>query len=111
MTVNEFREALNKLSDEEYDEFQNKYGGEKKSKEDRIKDFVYLDTSDKGKHEMVICYYLGLKTEAEKQVESSVKAAKAALLSAESSKKAANSSKISAIFLGISLLISITLNC
>lgn len=76
MTLNEYKEKLDSLTEEELKKFQKDLGGfESKSSEECVKSFAYNK-----KMEDIICYYLGLKTEAEKIVEASLKSAKSAII-------------------------------
>ncbi len=73
MTLDEYRKALEGLTNEEFAEFNDNLGGNPKTREERVKDFA-----QKPENERLICYLLKLKTENEKLIESAMKSANAA---------------------------------
>jgi len=81
MTSEEYRERLRELNDEEFQKFNNDFGGGEKTIEERVREFA-----NNPEHERRICYLLGLKTEAEKLTVAALKSANAAEQSAASAK-------------------------
>ena len=77
MTIDEYRRALEALSEEKYARFQHHFGGERLSREDRVTGFVHNP-----KHERHICALLGLETEGEKMTRAALDSAHAARTSA-----------------------------
>lgn len=98
MTVNEFRKALNNLSEKDYKDFEFKYGGGNIEKEERVRKFAYLHPDEKLSHEARICYFLELDLESEKVVEASLK-------SSNSAKIATVCSVVTLILFGLSLIL------
>ena len=78
MTIEELRLKFDEMIDDEFQEFQEKFGGGQKSREERVKEFARNP-----EHERLICYMLGLKTEDEKLTKAALKSAKAASASAK----------------------------
>lgn len=78
MTIEEYRLKLYEMSSDKFKEFQDKFGGNQKSREERVKEFARNP-----EHERLICSMLELKTEDEKLVEVASKSAKAASASAK----------------------------
>ncbi|MEQ8788889.1 MAG: hypothetical protein RIC55_21435 [Pirellulaceae bacterium] len=83
-TVGEVRERLNSLSEAEYLEFEQRFGGAEKTREGYVRAFV-----EKPEVERKLCYILCLETEQEKQTAAALASAKAA---EESARHAAESS-------------------
>jgi hypothetical protein len=81
MTLEEYNERLRELTDEEFQKFNNDFGGGQKTIEQRVREFV-----DYPEHERRICHLLRLKTEAEKLTSAALKSADAAAQSASSAK-------------------------
>jgi len=81
MTLEEYDTRLRELTDEEFQKFNNDFGGGQITVEQRVREFV-----DDPKHERRICHLLGLKTEAEKLTAAALKSANAAHQSAASAK-------------------------
>ena len=81
MTLEEYGTRLRELTDEEFQKFNNDFGGGQITVEQRVREFV-----DDPKHERRICHLLGLKTEAEKLTAATLKSANAADQSAASAK-------------------------
>ena len=61
MTINEYRKKLKKLNDNQFNKFKKDFGGDYKTREEYVRNFV-----DNPKHERRICQLLGLQTEEEK---------------------------------------------
>ncbi len=102
MNLQEYEEALNKLSPEELKKFNDDFGGGQKNADQRVNEFIH-----DSKHEPRICQLLGLKTEAEKHTDAVVRSANAAEQSAKASEQSAKASKLSTIFAGIACLVAI----
>ena len=102
MTIDEYKQKLNELDDEQLKKFNDEFGGGQKTREERVREFVHDP-----KHERRICQLLGLKTEDEKLTEAAVKSAKAAAISA----KTAVISCIVAIAAAIIAVISLIIGC
>ena len=81
MTLKEYDKRLRELSDEEFQKFNNDFGGGQKTIEQRVREFV-----DYPERERRICQLLGLKTEDEKLTAAALKSANAADQSATSAK-------------------------
>jgi hypothetical protein len=81
MTLEEYDTRLRELTDEEFQKFNNDFGGGQITVKQRVREFV-----DDPKHERRICHLLGLKTEAEKLTAAALKSANAAHQSAASAK-------------------------
>ena len=77
MTINEYRKKLNKLNDNQFGKFKEDFGGDFKTREDYIRNFV-----DNPQHERRICQLLKLKTEEEKKARATIYSASSALISA-----------------------------
>lgn len=77
MTINEYRKKLKKLNDEQFNKFKKAFGGDYKTREEYVRDFVHNP-----KHERRICQLLRLKTEEEKNTIVVRYAASSALVSA-----------------------------
>jgi hypothetical protein len=92
MTLEEYDKRLRELTDEEFQKFNNDFGGGQKTIEQRVREFV-----DDPKHERLICHLLGLTTEAEKLTAAALKSAHAADQSAASAKLAMIWSAIASI--------------
>lgn len=92
MTLEEYDERLRELTDEEFQKFNNDFGGGQKTIEERVREFV-----DNPQHERRICHLLGLKTEAEKLTAAALKSANAADQSAASAKRSLIWSAIASI--------------
>ena len=63
MTLEEYDKSLRELTNDEFQKFNNDFGGGQKTIEQRVREFV-----DYPEHERRICHLLGLKTEAEKLI-------------------------------------------
>ena len=61
MTVNEYRDALGRMTDDEFMAFKKQFGGDYKTREEYVRSFV-----DNPNHERRLCDLLDLKTESEK---------------------------------------------
>jgi hypothetical protein len=61
MTINEYEKKLKKLNDKQFNKFKTDFGGDYKTREEYVRNFV-----DNPKHERRICQLLGLQTEEEK---------------------------------------------
>ncbi len=81
MTLEEYEKRLRELNDEEFQKFNNDFGGGQKTIEQRVREFV-----DDPQYERRICHLLGLRTEAEKLTAAALKSANAADQSAASAK-------------------------
>lgn len=81
MTLEEYDKRLQEFTSEQFEKFNNDFGGGQKTIEQRVREFV-----DDPKHERRICHLLGLKTEAEKLTAAALKSANAAEQSAVSAK-------------------------
>lgn len=92
MTLEDYDKRLRELTDEQFQKFNKDFGGEKKTIEQRVREFV-----DDPKHERRICHLLGLKTEAEKLTAAALKSANAADQSAASAKLSMRWSAIACI--------------
>jgi hypothetical protein len=77
MTINEYRKKLEKLNDEQFNKFKKDFGGDLKTREDYVRNFV-----DNPKHERRICQLLELKTEEEKITKATTRSVWAASISA-----------------------------
>lgn len=95
MTLEEYEEKLRGLTDEEFQKFNNDFGGGQKTIEQRVREHV-----DHPEHERRICQLLGLKTESEKLTN-------AALKSATAADQSATSAKLSMIWSGIACLAAV----
>lgn len=95
MTRQEYEKRLRELSEDKLREFHERFGGEERSIEGRVRDFA-----DHPEHERRICYLLDLQTEDEKLTE-------AALRSANAAEKSASSARWSAIWSGLACLVAI----
>ena len=96
MTPREYEERLDEFSPKELQEFNDAFGGGRKSVQDRVKEFVRDP-----QHERSLRHLLGLQTEDEKLTE-------AALRSASAADPSARSAKWSAIWSGVACLIAVT---
>jgi len=76
MTIDEYKRALDKLSDEKLRKFNTDFGGGDLSREQRVTEFV-----QNPKHERRICQLLGLITQEERLAQASLKSAKASIIS------------------------------
>ena len=85
MTTQEYRNALENMTDADFKKFKRQFGGEAKTREERVREYA-----QNPRHERLICYYLRLKTEEEKWTEAPQNSANAAGISA---KAAASSAK------------------
>lgn len=95
MTPAEFRDALDALSDAEYQAFCNSFGSEARSREAQVTLFVH-----RPEHERLISHLLGMETESEKMVaatQASAKAAKSATAAARISAAAAAAAALAAL--------------
>jgi hypothetical protein len=95
MTLVEYDKKLRELTDEEFQRFNNDFGGGQNTIEQRVQEFVY-----EPKHERIICYLLGLMTEDEKLTA-------AALKSANAADQSATSAKLSMIWSAIACIVAI----
>lgn len=95
MTLEEYDERLRELPDENFQKFNNDFGGGQMTIEQRLREFV-----DNPEHERRICHLLGLKTEAEKLTA-------AALKSANTADQSAASAKLSMIWSAIACIVAI----
>ena len=77
MTINEYRKKLKKLNDKQFNKFKKDFGGDYKTREEYVRNFV-----DNPKHERRICQLLGLKTKEEKNTRAIRYSASSALISA-----------------------------
>jgi len=77
MTIDEYREKLKKLNDDKFNKFKEDFGGDLKTREEYVRNFV-----DNPKHERRICQLLKLKTEEEKITRATTRATIAAIISA-----------------------------
>jgi hypothetical protein len=73
MTLSEYEKRLSELTTEEFQKFNDDFGGGQKKIEQRVREFV-----DQPVHERRICQLLGLETEAEKLTAAALKSANAA---------------------------------
>lgn len=93
MTVDEFRNVLHELSDQQFDEFREKWGGAKATREETAQAFAYTDTP--AQWERIIIFRLRqvsgriLSTEDEKLVAAARDSASAAQLSADAARESA----------------------
>lgn len=101
MTPDEYRQKLEALSDQEFDEFQNKFGGGNSNREIRVRQYAY----DR-QHEPQICYLLGLETEEDKRTEAAVTSANAAEESAKAAREAEQTARSSRNIAFVALLIA-----
>lgn len=85
MTPDEFRQALEGLSDEGYRKFVDAVGDHGKSKQVRVDEFGENPSSEK---EARFAYLLGLQTEEAKRTEAAIESSRAALESAEAAREA-----------------------
>ena len=95
MTVGEYQEKLNSLSDAEVEKFCKDFGGGRQTREQLVRSFV-----DHPEYERRICQLLRLKSENEKVTYASVESAKAAASSA-------SSARISIVLAAIAVIVSI----
>lgn len=77
MTIDEYRRALHRLSDDELQKFNDDFGGGQKTREQRVREFV-----ENQEHERRICDLLGLIPQDEKAVSSSTVANRISVASA-----------------------------
>lgn len=77
MTINEYRKRLKKLNDKQFNKFKNDFGGDYKTREEYVRNFV-----DKPKYERRICQLLGLQTEEEKTSKATRRSVLATIFSA-----------------------------
>ncbi len=96
MTIDEYRTALDALTDPKFREFGEKFGGGQVTREARVQAFAYS-----AEHERDICFRLGqlgvqgLRLENEKVTEAAVQSANAAQESAAASKESARVAALS----------------
>ena len=102
MTLEEYDKKLQELSDEEFQKFNNDFGGGQKTIEQRVREFV-----DYPKHERRICQLLGLKTEDDKLTAAALKSADAADQSAASAKLSMICSAVACIAAIAAVVVSI----
>ena len=95
MTTAEYKSALESLSDERFAAFRKDFGGDFRTRQQYVDDFIYHP-----EHERRICQLLGLTTELDKLSE----AARASALAAADS---AHSARWSMIWAGLSLLVAL----
>lgn len=76
MTINEYRKKLEKLNDEQFNKFKKDFGGDQKTRDEYVRNFV-----DNPKHERRICQLLELKTEEEKITKATTRSVWAASIS------------------------------
>ncbi len=109
MTRAEYQQALEELTDAEFESFRNDVPGGFETRELYVRDFV-----SHPKYEPRICHLLDLKTEAEKTVEANCRAAEAAEGSARSAKWATVCSAIGVVIalaaLAVSILVAVFRN-
>lgn len=102
MTNEEYRAALNKMTDAEFAAFNERFGGGPLVREARLDEFAHHP-----EYERRLCYLLNLKTEGEKMVEATVQAAAAAKDSAKTAWTATIISAIATAFALGALLVQI----
>lgn len=102
MTLEEYDKRLQELTGEEFQKFNNDFGGGQKTIEQRVREFV-----DHPEHERRICQLLGLKTEAEKLTDAALKSANAANQSAASAKLSMIWSAIACIAAIVAVVVAI----
>ncbi len=95
MTINEYKAALEAMSDNEFKRFCADFGADFESPDRYVRDFV-----DRPQHERRLCQLLGLKTQEEKQTDATV-------TSAASARESARWARWSIVVAGLSILISI----
>jgi hypothetical protein len=106
MTIDEYRRALAEMSDLKFKLFQERFGGNPVSREERVQEFAY-----KQDHERVICYILQTMdvhviAEHEKHVHAVVRASEAAEISAKSARISAWAATISALIALVAVALS-----
>jgi hypothetical protein len=107
MTIDEYRRALETLSEDALRTFGERFGGGPMGREARVKQFAR-----ERKHERLICYLLtelgvkGLKSEDEKMVEAAVQSATAAKESAELARSSATTARWSVFVAVIAAIIA-----
>ncbi len=99
MTIEEYRTKLNEITDDQFEEFRAKFGGAWKTREEYVREHARDP-----RHERLICYFLGLKTEQEKWADAALSSAEAAASSAKTAKIACAMS-LGAVVVGILTLI------
>jgi len=77
MTTKEYRKKLKKLNDKQFNKFKKDFGGDYKTREEYVRNFV-----DNPEHERHICQLLDMKTEEEKVNKAITRSTIAAIVSA-----------------------------
>lgn len=111
MTADEYRTALEQLTDEKFASFRESWGGAKATREECVKEFVYSTTPLQ--FEQTIVYWLKTLGVSWLQLES-VKAAEATARSVAAAESAAGSARKSVTAARVALLLSLvamTITC
>ena len=101
MTAKEFEDALNNLSDEKFDEFKKKFGGDFTKRKEYVSCFTHHPD-----HELIICNLLGLKTENEKKIEATERSANATEKSANAAERSAKYARLAIICSVVGIIIA-----
>ena len=122
MTVEEYGQTLDGLTDEQFNSFRQSWGGTKATREECVQEFAY--TTDPLQWERIIIFRLRqlgvaeLRTESEKVLETARDSAAAAKDSARAADKSATSAQQSArlslwtvILAGIAIVVSVVQAC
>lgn len=78
MTPHELHQRLNDMSEPEYEELLARFGGEKRTREQFVREYAR-----DSRHERLLCHLVGLKSEQQKLTEAAQRSAEAAATSAK----------------------------